>query len=73
MNKKISLILVALMATFLMMCSEDNKVQPAATLTLEPSTDSGKPGSVVTVNIAFNAPNGARSYLYMQVALKLIL
>lgn len=48
------------MATFLMMCSEDNKVQPAATLTLEPSTDSGKPGSVVTVNIAFNAPNGAK-------------
>lgn len=66
MNKKISLILVALMATFLMMCSEDNKIQPAATITLDPSSDSGKPGEVITVNIAFTAPNGAKElYVYV--------
>ncbi len=66
MNKKISLFLVALMATFLMMCSEDNKVQPAASLTLDPSSDSGKPGEVVTVNINFDAPNGAKElYVYV--------
>lgn len=49
------------MASLVIMCSESkNDIQPAATVTVDPSTGSGKPGQAVTVNIAFNAPNGAK-------------
>jgi hypothetical protein len=58
--KKLSLFAFAIIAMGLVMCSDDNTVQPAATLTTDPSSGSGKPGEVVTVNIAFTAPNGAK-------------
>ncbi len=66
--KKITLLIIAFTATLLTMCSEDkNNVQPVATITLDPTSGSGKPGTVVTVNVAFNAPNGA-SELHVFVA-----
>lgn len=58
--KKLSLFAFAILAIGLVMCSDDNKIQPAATLSTDPSSGSGKPGEVVTVNIAFTAPNGAK-------------
>lgn len=58
--KKLSMLAMATMATFLMMCSDDStNIQPVATITIDPATGSGKPGEIVTVNIAFEAPNGA--------------
>lgn len=60
MKKKISLFIIAGMASLLMMCGEDDKINPASTITLEPSSGSGKPSETVTVNMTFNAPNGAQ-------------
>ncbi len=67
MKKKINLLAIAALAAFLMMCSSDDKINPAATITLDPATGSGKPGEVVTANIAFDAPNGAKD-LFVYVA-----
>ncbi len=58
--KQFSLLAIALMAILLTMCSDENKIQPVATISLDPNSGSGKPGEVVTVNIAFSAPNGAK-------------
>lgn len=58
--KKLNLLAFAILAIGLVMCSDDNKIQPAATLVADPSSGSGKPGEVITVNIAFTAPNGAK-------------
>ncbi len=58
--KKLSLFAFAILAIGLVMCSDDNTIQPAATLSTDPSSGAGKPGEVVTVNIAFTAPNGAK-------------
>lgn len=62
------MILLALvaMASLLTMCGEDNKINPAAFLTLDPVSGSGKPGQVVSVNVGFDAPNGAQDlYVYV--------
>ncbi|MBL7851179.1 MAG: hypothetical protein JNN04_09775 [Cyclobacteriaceae bacterium] len=64
-NKFILFALVA-MASLLTMCSEDEKINPAASITLDPASDSGKPGEVVSVNVGFDAPNGAQDlYVYV--------
>lgn len=56
------------MAALLMMCTDNsNSVQPVAIITLDPTSGSGKPGTKVTVNVAFDAPNGA-SELHVFVA-----
>jgi len=67
--KKISLLAaIVLMASLVMMCSDSKTdIQPAAIVTLDPTSGSGKPGEAVTVNVTFNAPNGA-SELHIFVA-----
>lgn len=59
---------MVVMASLVMMCSDSgNTIQPAATVALDPTSGSGKPGEAVTVNVTFNAPNGA-SELHVFVA-----
>lgn len=66
MKNKLILFAIVAMASLLTMCSEDNKINPAASITLEPSSDSGKPGEVVSINVGFDAPNGAQDlYVYV--------
>lgn len=60
MKNRILLIAFAAMASLLTMCSDDDKINPAATLTLDPATDSGKPGEVISISVGFEAPNGAQ-------------
>ncbi len=67
MNKKISLLAIALMTSILMMCSEDDKVQPAPSITVDPISSSNIPGGMVTTSVAFSAPNGAKQ-LFVYVA-----
>lgn len=67
MNKKISLLAIAFMASVLMMCKEDDKVQPAPSITVDPISASNIPGGVVTTSITFSAPNGAKE-LFVYVA-----
>jgi len=67
--KKLSLLAaIVLMASLVMMCSDSKTdIQPAAAVTLDPTSGSGKPGEAVTVNVTFDAPNGA-SELHVFVA-----
>lgn len=54
------------LASMLTMCSEDDKINPAASITLDPASDSGKPGEVVSISVGFDAPNGAQDlYVYV--------
>jgi len=57
--KKITLLAIVLTAGLLTMCSETEKIQPAATITIDPNTGSGKPSQNVSISIAYEAPNGA--------------
>ncbi len=66
MNKKISLLAIAALASILMMCSED-KVSPAPSITVDPISASNIPGGLVTTNVTFSAPNGAKQ-LFVYVA-----
>lgn len=66
MKNKLILFAMIAMASFLTMCSESDKINPAATITLDPASGSGKPGQVVSVNVGFDAPNGAKDlYVYV--------
>lgn len=66
MNKKLSLLAIALMASILMMCSDD-KVEPAPSITVDPISAANIPGGLVTTNVTFSAPNGAKQ-LFVYVA-----
>lgn len=69
--KRFSLLAIVLVASLLTMCSEDNKIQPVASVTLDPTTGSGKPGEVVTVNLSFDAPNGAKELHVMEKGIEI--
>lgn len=66
MNQKISLLAIAFVASVLTMCSDD-KVEPAPSITVDPISSSNIPGGVVTTNVTFSAPNGAKQ-LFVYVA-----
>ncbi|MBL7865936.1 MAG: hypothetical protein JNK10_13725, partial [Cyclobacteriaceae bacterium] len=59
MKKIISLLAMTSIAALLMMCSED-KIEPAGLVAIDPTSGSGKPGEVVTINLSFTAPNGTK-------------
>src|SRR5262245_40061394 len=58
--KKLQIFTIAILGLLLVTCSEDNKIQPAAALSTDPVSGAGKPGEVITINILFSAPNGAK-------------
>lgn len=45
---------------FLQNCKEEEKIQPAATVTLDAATGQNIPGASVTINASVNAPNGGK-------------
>ncbi len=54
------LLIVAPLLTF-MGCDDDDGIQPAPSVTVNPATVSALPGEVVTIAVSVNAPNGAKS------------
>jgi hypothetical protein len=59
MNKKISILLIAAMASLVVMCSDD-KINPAPSITVDPAVAANLPGEMVSTSVTFDAPNGAK-------------